>query len=110
METNQGVAITHAADVSWRSREGAGDGSLAWANSCTGSRLASGLGRWANGRSSAKTLDYDEALFVLSGVLGVSTEDGDFTATAGEFLHIKRGTTVTYFGADAEFVFVVTKN
>ena len=109
METNQGVAVTHTADVSWHSRGGAGEGTLAWANGCTGSNLASGLGRWANGRSSAKVLDYDEVLFVLSGTFGISTEDGDFTATPGEFLNIKRGTTVTYFGTDAEFVFVVTK-
>ncbi|MCE4058720.1 hypothetical protein LXM60_00665 [Pandoraea sputorum] len=110
METNQGVAATHAADVVWRAREGAGDGALAWANGCTGSRLASGLGRWAGGRSAAKTLDYDEVIYVIQGVFGVSLSDGEFSAERGEFLHIKRGTTVTYFGTNAEFVFVVTQD
>lgn len=104
------IELTKAENISWEIRDGAekNEGGISWAMRAAGNSLASGFGRLKNGRTPEKTLEYDEVIYVLQGVLGVSCNGSDVMAQAGEVLSISRGATVAYFGTQAEFFFVVT--
>ena len=104
------VVLTRAAEAAWELRSGAEDngGGIAHAARSPGNSLTSGFGRLRQGRTPSKTLDYDEVIYVLQGTLGVGCDGVDLSASAGDVLSISRGSTVTYFGTDAEFFFVAT--
>lgn len=110
MNESETIAVTRAGDAVWDLRGGAEDngGAIAWATRPAGNSLASGFGRLKTGRTPPKTLDYDEVIYVLKGSFGISCDDAEVVAEAGGVLSINRGSTVTYFGSDAEFFFVVT--
>ncbi|TDF62659.1 hypothetical protein [Cupriavidus sp. L7L] len=110
MNETEAIALTPAGDVQWEGRGGAEDngGGIAWAARASGNSLASGFGRLRSGRTPPKTLGYDEVIYVLQGTFGVSCNGIDTVARVGGVLSIKRGSTVTYFGTEAQFFFVVT--
>lgn len=110
MNESETIALTRAGEVVWDSRGGAENngGGIAWAARSAASSLASGFGRLKAGRTPPKTLDYDEVIHVLKGTFGVSCNGTNVVAEAGETLSIGRGSTVIYFGSNAEFFFVVT--
>lgn len=104
------IALTCAGDAVWELRDGAEEsgGGIAWTARSSRNSLASGFGRLRTGRTAPKTLDYDEVIYVLKGAFGVSCNGTEAVAEAGGVLSINRGSTVAYFGSDAEFFFVVT--
>ena len=104
------IEMTQAENAVWEIRDGAQEngGGIAWAGRSTGNSLASGFGRLQCGRTPEKTLEYDEVIHVLQGTFGVSCGGVETVARAGGVLSISRGTTVAYFGVQAEFFFVVT--
>lgn len=104
------IALTQPGEVVWETRPGAqsNGGGIAWAVRSSGNTLMSGFGRLTSGSTPAKTLDHDEVIHVLSGVLGIRSEGTDTVAHAGGVLAISQGATVTYFGEQAEFFFVIT--
>jgi len=53
------------------------------------------------------TLKYDEALYVIDGVLEVISNSESFVASAGEVMVIAKGATVTYRGEKGTKVFFV---
>ncbi|GAB7549510.1 hypothetical protein [Cupriavidus sp. PET2-C1] len=110
MNESETIALTRSGDVVWELRDGAEDsgGGIAWVSRSARNSLASGFGRLRIGRTPPKTLDYDEVIYVLKGAFGVICNGAEVVAEAGGVLSINRGSTVAYFGSDAEFFFVVT--
>lgn len=66
-----------------------------------------GFGRYKKGESNEWVVTYDEVNVVINGAFTFRTDDGEFTAKAGEALFITKGTRVVYEAPeDAEFVYV----
>lgn len=110
MTDSQTLMLTRSANVAWETRPGAEDngGRIAYAAAASGSSLASGFGRLRKGETPLKTLDYDEVIHVLQGTLTVHSDGAALSASAGDVLALRRGSTVRYAGTDAEFFFVIT--
>jgi ethanolamine utilization protein EutQ len=72
-----------------------------------GESMSVGFARYARGAANPWTVGYDEALVIIKGVFTVEAEGDARTATAGEVIFLRRGTTVVYRAEeDAEVVFV----
>jgi ethanolamine utilization protein EutQ len=69
--------------------------------------LGVGFLRYRSGESNEWVVTYDEVNIVTKGAYTFRTDEGDFTAKAGEILHITKGTRVIYEAPeDAEAVYV----
>jgi ethanolamine utilization protein EutQ len=69
--------------------------------------LGVGFLRYKAGESNEWIVAYDEVNIVTMGAFTFRTNDGEFTAKAGEVLHITRGTRVIYEAPeDTEVVYV----
>ena len=85
-----------------------GVSSIGWAVSAPKSKLLAGFGISEGDEQVFKTIDYEEVIYVISGVFGVEVEGVVHTASAGEVLHLPPGSTVRYVSSDAKFFFVIS--
>ncbi|AKJ68394.1 hypothetical protein PATSB16_24060 [Pandoraea thiooxydans] len=112
MQTIVKARVVSGDSLSFVAREGSqsGKAEIAWAIPAgDGAPLLAGIGRCHELRAPAKRLDYDEIILVRSGELRLTLDDGScLTAFAGDVVELRRGSTVSYDGTDAEFWFVVT--
>lgn len=86
----------------------AGVSELGWASNNPTSRLYSGFGVSDGDETVFKILDYEEVIFVMSGVFGVEVNGTVVEAQAGDVLHIPQGSEVRYVSSDARIFFVIT--
>lgn len=71
--------------------------------------LGGGHLRWTADASFEGTLDYDEALFVISGQLSIAVGDHVETGYPGDILLLDRASTATYSGvAGTELIYVMS--
>jgi len=87
-----------------------GDAHMTWCLPIDSARAVhTGMAWWDDAQAPAKTLDYDEFLYVLAGSFGVTLQDRRcITAQAGQVLFIPKGTTVQYHGKQARLFFAIS--
>jgi ethanolamine utilization protein EutQ (cupin superfamily) len=106
----QSIRLIKGEAIQTQARGGATDGvaQIAWAiPDDQGAPLPCGFGRLHEALCEPKTLDYDEVILVLEGVLGVEAGDGTrIEGRAGDVIEIVRGTTIRYSGTHAKLFFV----
>lgn len=76
----------------------------------TGAGVLAGYCTWNGNACPPKMLDYEEVIAVLRGTFGIRFDDETvLTGVPGDVLHIPKGTTVSYFGENAEVFFAITR-
>jgi ethanolamine utilization protein EutQ len=70
--------------------------------------MSAGYSRYAKGISNDWTVDYDEVIVVISGVLTIHSEGKSTTLKAGDFFFLTRGTSFTDKADEESVILYVT--
>jgi ethanolamine utilization protein EutQ len=70
--------------------------------------MSAGYSRYAKGISNDWTVDYDEVIVVISGMLTIQSEGKSTTLKAGDFFFLTRGTLFTDKVEEASVILYVT--
>jgi ethanolamine utilization protein EutQ len=70
--------------------------------------MSAGYSRYAKGISNDWTVDYDEVIVVISGMLTIQSEGKSTTLKAGDFFFLTRGTLFTDKAEEASVILYVT--
>ncbi|CAI3797980.1 hypothetical protein GLGCALEP_01966 [Pseudomonas sp. MM221] len=103
--------ITKAPDIQYKDRPTSilhGVSKIGWAMDTQSSRLMAGLGISDGNETTFKTLNYEEIIYVISGMFGAEIDGVVHQAHAGDVIHIAAGSTVRYVSHDARIFFAIT--
>jgi ethanolamine utilization protein EutQ len=110
LDNASGIRVMRESDVPYSGLDGAPAMELARVvTEAATTDLGGGFIRYQDGDGELAdwTLTYDEALYVIDGVLEVISNGESSVARAGEVMVIAKGTTVTYRGEKGTKVFFV---